>query len=191
MPAPVLRVTRFVLAMLAELPALAAAQLAPGARVRVRLDTAVIVPGTNTTRSPNVSYVGELVLQAGDSLWLRIAGDSVVTIARQRISALDLSTGQHSSALGGAVAGGLLGAGVGLLAGQLNSCSNTSASFICSSGSDMVRIAVGTALLGATIGAIVGSPKRERWTRVTDLLVVRPGIRRGHESVGVELALRW
>lgn len=188
MRASILRVSFLVLAIFAVRPAQGTAQLSPGTRVRMRLDTTVTVRQTNSILSPDVWWVGELVSREGDTLTFRVSGDSAVAISRRQIEALEVSAGYHSNVLGGALAGGLLGAGVGFLLSHLNSCSNPSSSISCLSGSEIGKVTAVSALLGAGVGAAVGSSSHERWRRVTDLVTVIP---RGLGSVGVELALRW
>lgn len=180
-----------VMAVLAAVQAAAYAQIPAGARIRMRLDSPTPGSASSVDLQPSAWQVGELVAELPDTIQVRFPGDTAVRISWWHVNALEVSDGYHSNVAGGAVAGGMIGGGLGLLIGSLDSCSNESSSIACVSGGSMVGIAVVSALVGGILGAAVGSPERERWRRVVHQFAVRPAIRASPSSVGMGLAIAW
>lgn len=132
-------------------PALAQlTEVAPGARVRIQ------APGIVAGR-----YEGTVIARTRDSLTLASSATPPVTIAAARITSLEISRG--SSRTDGAMRGLAwsvpIGVGLGLafLPGlhDCTTCGNKPSDV-----GVVLQMAIGSAMWGAGIGAIVG---RERW----------------------------
>jgi len=144
--------------------------LIPLARAKAQ-DRPVLEPGVRVrvATAPQASrpdwIVGTVIAVTGDRLAIRPQPDSgaVIDIARNTVTRLELSRGQHSKALTGLGLGFLVGAGAGAAIG----------SAALGEGRDLAPVdaaligAVPGAVVGALIGLAIGSgSKSERWQEI-------------------------
>ena len=120
--------------------------------------------------------VGTLRRIEADSLLLEVRADAEpVTVARDSVARVSLSTGTRNQAAKGAVLGAVIGLGVTLLAlqaapGLCPSCSDDSYWTFSARASVLVG-----APLGAAIGAAAGGARRADVWKPTELPPVSPG----------------
>ena len=130
----------------------AVAQVDSGSRIRI------------TVNEPSRhSRIGTLITWDADSLRMTSAdSNGVAVVARASLSRLERSRGRHSNAGRGAMIGGLILGGVGLMLGIAASADENSWFEV-----GPEQIALVTAFLGATgagLGALAGAAtKSERW----------------------------
>ena len=141
-----------LIAILAVMPAsnLRGDELTPGSRLRLS------VPSLG--RAP---VVGRLQSLDSQSLTLVVEGQpSPVVLSRQDVTRFDLSRGRRSRGKGALIGLGI-GTAVGALAGIIHG-SDPPGTFLAFSAAEY---ATGFALLGASVGAVVGLavPPGERW----------------------------
>ncbi|MGH7753112.1 MAG: hypothetical protein ACREN5_09870 [Gemmatimonadales bacterium] len=179
-----------ILAVLDAVPSPAQAQLAPGERIRVTTDGWRLKP-----------MVGTLESIDQDTVRLRMADSAASTpIPRAYIRRVEVSRGQRSNALGGAVVGAAFGAGVGVIVAQLSprpkTCRFTGSYWFCRATPGSERNLASAALAGATLGAFLGLIKSaessgERWERVP-LSQLRVGLVVGSDGrAGLGLSFRF
>ncbi len=107
------------------------------------------------------SWVGTFVSLDADSLRL-LRRDSLVSLPVSSVVRLERSRDRRTSAGRGAVIGGLVGAGTGLLLGVL--ASNDEGDLYEVSTGDVFVVTLIVGAVGAGIGALIGSiSHRERW----------------------------
>ncbi len=152
-------------------------ELQPGARVRVRADGALA--GRLT---------GIVIARSSDSLTLARSNLAPLTIPMSRLTAVEISRGKSHKA--GAAKGLVIGVGVGLLLGLTPIPEADCRAGVCdaqlSRAEFIGTMMVGSAGLGAGIGAITGS---ERWDRY--LVPARVGLTAPSRTRGLGLTAQW
>jgi len=119
-------------------------QVAPGSRIRVRFDS-----------TPQQTLVGTLDSIGSTSLSVRTDALTAVTIPREAIRTLEVSTGRHSKGSTGAAVGGVTGVIAGSIAGFMAEQECTPGwESLCEVG-DAAQV-LGRAVLGGLVGAGVG-----------------------------------
>ena len=151
------RALRFCLVLGVCFPGAAAhsqlAELQPGARVRIR------APGEIAGR-----LTGVVVARSADSVTITRSGGTPVAVALAKLSTLDISRGKSRGA--GALKGVAWGAAVGLGLGAIGPVTEVTCSGVptrcapVSRGSFIGTMVLGSTIIGAAIGAVIGS---ERW----------------------------
>jgi len=152
-------------ALQAQLPP----DVAPGARVRVHLTGMPVdnVVGTVTARDS-----ASLTVRALDQAATNRTGSLTykeVPIGQANIAALDISRGRHSNAGKGAVIGGSILGGLGLVLGVAAMAEGCNPNEFCIeyTAGDVAAITVITGALGAGTGALIGALSHsDRWERV-------------------------
>lgn len=161
-----MRLAALLLSVLLVAPAAEAQLAAVQLGAKVRIDAMDIDTG---------KIVGTVVLRTGDVVTIRGANRQLLTFPASRIASLDVSSGKTraSGARTGAIIGTGWGTAVGLLTiGAAHTCTVAYNSRDCGPAQppDIAKWVglwtVSSALLGASVGAILGG---ERWDR----LVVR------------------
>lgn len=160
-----------------------AAQVNPGARVRVLLK-----PPSGT------AIVGTLDTLGTDSLRLHRGGETgVVAIPLREISGLEVSAGQHSHTSTGIKIGVLLGTGAGLAFALANQekCNNLFLSNVCNTANTWVFVAIPIGgLVGTGLGAVVGSAfHSERWKKVAPPHLAIAPMSSGRMGIGFSLPI--
>ena len=138
----------------AMLAAQRTASLTPGARVRVRF---------KATTQP---IVGILDTISRDTVRLGPEGEHAASrVAVSTIEGIDVSRGQHSNVGKGAVWGGAIVGGMGLITGV--ALASDQGSLVSITGGEAVELTVASTALGAGVGALIGSLVRsEKWEAV-------------------------
>ena len=180
-PATMIKLTILVPTVLA-CAAVAAAQVNPGARVRVLLNPS------------ETAIVGTLDTLGTYSLRLEREGEAgIVTIPLWDLRRLEVSAGRHSYRSTGMSIGVLLGigAGVAVALGSQKDCNNTLFSTFCdlANATAIAAIPIG-GLAGVALGAVVGSAFHgERWTKVPLAHVAMAPIGSGRMGIGFSIPL--
>lgn len=179
---------RSLLIALAVVPAIALparaqlTEIQPG--VRVRIEAPGIVAGR---------YVGTVLTRTADTLVIGAPNATPVKVPIDHLTVMEVSRGSSRSL--GAMRGLAWGVPIGLAFGVIAAASTTSADYVycvdCSSVSNSYKAgliaegALGGAIWGAGIGALVG---RERWDRFNVTPRTSFDVRQGRASLGFALA---
>ena len=182
------RTALIAIATLAALDSPGTSQVPVDARIRVRLAS----PDSAAKLSAGEWYIGELRGLQHDTLRVRLPWDSLVAIPSSLVDRVEFSQGRHSNAAGGALVGGLVGASLGIVIGELDRCSPNPSGFEglgCTTHPGKAAISIG--LLGVVVGVVVGASEHERWKSIPEGTNVQPALQVGHDFVNMGLALRW
>lgn len=156
-----------------------AQQLRVGDRIRVK-----------TTIAGGAQLIGTYYSADGDNLVLHTNDAGRYTIPWDDVSRLELSRGKQSNAGKGALIGLGVGAGLGLASGLALAADQDD--FFDVNAGNVVAGTIGSAALGAGVGALVGMlSKSERWENVSRSnwqIQVTPDFE-GGVTVGVNLRL--
>lgn len=151
-----------------------------GERVRVKHCGTTDSTGAST-RGPCRRTVGELVAISSDALSVQMSGGEVSEISRAHFRTLERSLGTGRSTRKGAVTGGAIGLGFGVLISVLVLVEDDNAG--------AAPVILGSPLVGAAVGGLIGagigSLPREKWKRVMMARQVSVAFVGGRGGVGV------
>ena len=178
--------------MFRTLLVLSLVSLAAAQGSQAQQDTTGLVPGRRIRvhQQDNHTLVGNFASMDSASLALVTTAGDTVQVPRGDIAGLDLSQGSKSNAGKGALTGLLIGAAGGALIGVASSSADDGDFIDFSAGEYAVGIGAVFGVLGAGVGALIGSGSRsDKWAPTAwPTLSVLPAGPDGHRvALGVQL----
>ncbi len=168
------------------------AAIEPGARIRVRTTGMPVSEMTGTVTSRDSA---SLVLHTLDQAASNRAGSARyadVPIDLAHIAALDISHGRHSNAGRGAVIGGSILGGLGLLLGVAAMAEGCNPNEFCIqyTAGDVATVTAVTGAVGAATGALIGAlSHHDDWERILPAQASIAPIVRPSDAGGVSVGL--
>ncbi len=173
-----------------QLPGQRPADLTLGARVRITADTEVGKPLVGTYAGMDSGWIR---VRVPDPLRVDPSGaptSKTVSVPLGPRSRLEVSRGQRSRAGKGALIGGLVGGGAGLLLGVAAASENSGSSFFEVGPGEVAAVTGMLGALGAGVGALIGAGSRmDRWEPI-ELPRVTARLRVERDRFGVGFSLR-
>jgi len=185
----------FVVPLVAQPPAASASPLSTGRRVRVTLRPG---RGERLPRSPGARVTGTFAEARGDTIVLQDDRAVRLAVATRDIQHMDVLIARESSVAGGAVAGLLLGALVGVVASPaekkhdkpcLLSGTNTCEGW--GTPDPQLFGAISGGVLGALAGGVIAATRRGRWVAYDVGSMAQARVAPGAHGVIAAIALRF